>query len=683
MSFNERDLTRIKKYAGKETPKGVAAAVKASQRWEVSKENNDLLWDCKQDWEAMRTLREEHKRNQRYKNGKQWDDLITDPDDPSKVIREREYISRQGKTAIQNNLIQQIDRNILGQMISNPTQPVVTSRSEDDGEYSEMLTNTLQYGLDLNKYGILKKSALSYLASAGFCVAKIRYGMWSLKNRSDVKIDIVNVNRFFFNQDSEDPRMTDIYRMGEIHDYTWNELKRDFYTGNEKDMKVLREVYNTVLEHRRASETDTAENTLDKLDFYGTSNNGKYRVYEVWTKQVRTVEYVHDKAKGEELFDEVNGYDYYESINTVRRMQMESYGIAEEMIGSQLIDHHTIAEEYWVARWLTPQGLCLKKMETPYAHQTPPYVIGSMPRIDGVSKPLYSHITDTNRTINRHATLIDFAIASSAKGCLMVPKSMLQHTTLEEISRQYARTDGILVYDDSKAVVNKPTQLATNAIPTGAFEFLNMELQQLKEISGLSGALSGQASRSGTPSSLYAQQAQNSMLNFVLLFDCFADFNKAVSEKVLQTQMQYYATRRHVDISGKAYDKTAVFYEPQVIDKIVDWNVVVAEGADTPVFRQLHDELLKYLFEAGAINVEMLLENTSAPFAKKLLAQVRAATQQVQDGQMGQATQGLENIDLSQLGNDPNSLEMVQKLYNENIATVPVQQPNVESPHLS
>ena len=78
-----------------------------------------------------------------------------------------------------------------------------------------------------------------------------------------------------------------------------------------------------------------------------------------------------------------------------------------------------------------------------------------------------------------------------------------------------------------------------------------------------------------------------------------------------------------------------------------------------------------------------LLNNTSAPFAKKLLAQVRAATQQVQNGQMGQATQGLENIDLSQLGNDPNSLEMVQKLYNENIATVPVRRPNVESPHLS
>jgi hypothetical protein len=259
----------------------------------------------------------------------------------------------------------------------------------------------------------------------------------------------------------------------------------------------------------------------------------------------------------------------------------------------------------------------------------------------------------------------------------MVPKSMLQHNTLDEIARQYSRTDGILVYDDTKAIVNKPSQLSSNAIPTGAFDFLNMEIQQLKEISGLSGALSGQASRSGTPSSLYAQQAQNSMLNFVLLFDCFSDFNEAVATKVLMTQMQYYTTKRHVDISGKAYDKTAVYYEPKVIDKIVDWNVVISEGADTPVFRQLHDEMLKYLFDAGAINVEMLLENSSAPFAKKLLAQVRSARQQAEQGNMGGAAQGLGDIDLTQMQSDPNSLEMVRQLYNNNIATVPIQEPKI------
>lgn len=677
MSLSSNELARIKKHSSKKAPQGVAQMVKASQRWEANTEYKNILWDCWKDWEAMRSLREEHKRNQRYKNGKQWDDLMQDPDNPTKMIREKEYISRQGKTPVQNNLIQQIDRNILGQMLSNPTQPVVVSRSEDDVEYGEMLTNTLQYGLDLNKYSVLKKTALSYLASAGFCVAKVRYGMWPTKNRSDVMVDMINVNRFFFNQDSEDPRLTDIYRMGEIHDYTWNELKRDFYTGSERDMKVLREEYRNILDNRN-TETDTAENNIENLDFYGYGQPNKYRVFEVWRKCVRTVEYVHDRAKGEELFDEIHGSAYYDAINAERTMQMRNYGIDDDTIKAQLIEHRSIVEEYWEALWLTPNGICLKRMETPYEHQLSPYIIGVMPRIDGIIKPLYSHITDTNRTINRHSTLIDFAIASSAKGVLLVPKSMLQHQTLKEIGQQYARTDGILVVDDSKPTAQRPTQLATNAIPAGTFEFLNLEIQQLKEISGLSGALSGQASRSGTPSSLYAQQAQNSMLNFVLLFDCFADFNKEVAEKVLKTQMQYYSTRRHVDISGQVYDKTAIYYEPTVVDKIIDWNVVVAEGTDTPVFRQLHDDMLKYLFEAGAINAEMLLENSSAPFGKKLLAQIRAAKQQMQQGQMGVAQQGMENIDISQMQTDPNSLEMVQQLYNNNIATEQIRQPNVQ-----
>ena len=624
-------------------------------------------------------MREEHMRNQRYKNGYQWDDLIQDPDNPNRMIREREYISRQGKSAIQNNLIQQIDRNILGQMLTNPTQPVVVSRSEDDISYSEMLTNTLQYGLDLNKYSILQKTAMSYLCSAGMCVAKVRYGTWSEKNRSDVFLDIVNINRFFFNQDTEDPRLKDVHRLGEIHDYSWRELVRDFFDGKDADIKALREEYQEIAEYVRQQETNTAESNLDHLDFYGASNNGKYRVYEVWTKNIRKVEYIHDKAKGEEAFDEVHSYAHYEVINADRRMQLERAGFDEETIQNHLIDHKTIVEEYWRVQWLTPRGTCIKEMETPFAHQMHPYIIGSMPRIDGVNKPIYSHIVDINRTINRHLTLVDFALASSAKGCLMVPKSMLLHNTLEEIARQYNKTDGILVYDDSGAIVNKPTQLASNAIPAGTFEFLNTEITQLREVSGLSGALSGQSTRSGTPSSLYAQQAQNSMLNFVLVFNCFGDFNKLVAEKVLQTQMQYYTTRRHVDISGQAYDKTAIYYEPSAVDKIVDWNVVITEGADTPVFRQLYDDLLKYLFEAKAINVELLLENSSAPFAKKLLAQVRAAQQSMQNGQMAEAAQGLKGIDLSQMANDPNSLAMVQQLYNSQ-QNVDIRQPQTQMP---
>jgi hypothetical protein len=682
MNLTSRDLARIKKHGSKNTTQGVAQMMRTSAKWEQSQKNTKLLWQCRNDWEAMRPIREEHKRNQRYKNGYQWDDLITDPDNPTKKIREREYISRQGKSALQNNLIQQIDRNIHGQALSNPTQPVVISRSEDDSTYSEMLTNTLQYGLRLNKYNTIKTAALESLASSGFCVAKVGYGLWSIKNRSDVKIDFVNINRVFFNQDAEKPTLEDMERIGEIHDYTWKEMRYNFFTGKESDMKALQEEYRHVMDNHSYFEDDTAENNLNSLDFFVTSHNNKYRVFEIWTKEVRNVEYVHDKAKGEEIFDEVNGHKYYENLNIARRMQMEAYGFDEATIQSQLIDHETRAEVYWVGQWLTPNGICLKRIETPYAHQTHPYCIVSMPRIDGVVMPIYSNLRDIQRTINRHLTLVDYALAHSAKGALMIPKSMLAHNTLEEIARQYSRTDGILVYDDSTPVVNKPSQLVTSPIPAGTFEFIQTEIRQLQEVSGLSGALSGQVSRSGTPASLYAQQAQNSLLNFVLLFECFKDFNTVVAEKVLQTQMQYYTTKRHVDISGQTYNDTAIYYDPSVIDKIVDWNVVVTEATDTPVFRQFSDDMLWRLFEAKAINVELLLENTSAPFAQKLLAQIRSAQQQMENGQQAMAQQQMNGMDLQTLQEQmgaqatQQSLQGVQSLYND-MNGVDIRQPQV------
>lgn len=681
MNLTQRDLARIKKHTGKNEDKSVAYHIKASSKWEKSKQLNDLLIKCRNDWEAMRTLREEHKRNQRYKNGHQWDDLIRDPDNPDRMIPEREYISRQGKTAIQNNLIQQIDRNIHGQALSNPTQPVVISRSEDDISYSEMLTNTLQYGFKLNKYNTLKTSALESLASAGYCIAKVGYGIWSTKNRSDVKVDFVNINRFFFNQDAESPTLDDVVRVGEIHDYSWAEMRYNFFTGRESDMKVLREQYNAPVVEPNF-ETDTAENNLRHLDFYVSSHNNKYRVFEIWTRETRLVEWVHDKAKGEEIFDEVNGHAYYEAINEARRAQMVAFGFDEETIESQLIEHETKVEYYWKAQWLTPQGICIKTMETPYAHQSHPYIVGCMPRVDGIVVPLYSNLRDIQRTINRHLTLVDYALAHSAKGSLLVPSSMLQHNTLQEIVRQYSRTDGVLVYDDTKAVVNKPSQLVTSPIPAGTFEFINTEIRQLQEVSGLSGALSGQSARSGTPSSLYAQQAQNSMLNFVLLFECFREFNAQVAEKTLRTQMQYYTTKRHVDISGQVYNETAIYYDPAVIDKIVDWNVVVTEATDTPVFRQMADDMLWKLFEAKAINVELLLENSSAPFAQKLLAQVRSAQQQMQEGQQAMAQQTMGGMDLQalqeQMGAQPSaqSLQAMQQLYSD-MNGIPIRQPEV------
>lgn len=634
--MKKSDLQRIKTFGGRvrrEPKDDIGRQIeRVLHSFRKEDEDTQLLDACRNDWEQMEAMREEHRRNQRYKNGDQWGDLMRDPDDPSRLITEREYISRSGRTATSHNLIQTTVRNIEGQMLSNPSKPTVVARAEADIPLGEMLTNAVQKSLELNDFDTHKISVVESMLSAGLGVGKVRYAYWYQKNRTDVKVDFININRFFFNQDCESPTLDDIYRVGEIHDLTWNELLRDFYTGK-GSADELRELYARVREMGPQVNDKAAEN-ISTLDFYGAANNGKYRVIEVWHKCMRVVTYVHDKARGEEFFDEQHDEQYWRKENERREAQMRAFGIPEEIITERLVSYKRIAEEYWEARWLTPSGYCLKKMETPYEHQSHPYVIITMPRVDGVVQPILSGLNEINRTINRHLTMIDFAIGSSAKGTLFVPRSVLGGMTEEEFAHAYTKTDSVIFYDDTqRGGVSKPYSETSAPIPVGAFDFLHTEMNMLKEVSGLSGAMQGQVAQSGTPASLYAQQAQNSMLNFVVLFDRMKKYSEYMCEKILRVQMQYYTTRRLVNISGQSYNAAAAYYEPQMVEKILDWNIVIADSTDTPVYRQINEDFLRYLFESQAISVEMMLENSSIPFAQKLLAQLRSARDQMESGQ--------------------------------------------------
>lgn len=657
--MKQSELKRIKTFGGKthrESDDKIGREIeRALQSFHKDEENMQLLVACRNDWEQMEQIRADHRRNQRYKNGDQWGDLMQDPDDPSRLITERENISRSGRTAMIHNFIQTTVRNIEGQMLGNPTKPAVIARAEDDTPLGEMLTDTVQKALELNEFDTHKISILESMLSAGIGVGKVRYAYWYTKNRTDVKLDFININRFFFNQDCESPTLDDIYRVGEIHDLTWNELLRDFYAGD-GDVEALRGIYSQVRD-LDAQINDIASDNINNLDFYGAANHGKYRVIEVWRKRTRAVTYVHDQARGEEFFDEEHDARYWKKVNADRISQMRSFGIEEDVIKKRTIICKRIMEEYWEARWLTPTGVCLKKMETPYEHQSHPYVIITMPRVDGVSQPILTGLNDINRVINRHLTMMDFSFGSSAKGALLLPKSVMGDMSAEDFARAYTKTNSVIVYDDTRATGAQPTQLSSSPIPVGAFDFLNLEMNLLKEVSGLSGAMQGQVASSGTPASLYAQQAQNSMLNFVVLFDRMSKYSQFVSEKILQVAMQYYTTRRLVNISGQSAKDTAIYYEPQMIEKILDWNIVVADSTDTPVYRQINEDFLRYLFESQAINVEMMLENSSMPFAQKLLAQIRSARDQMVQGQPMDAAQSLAAASASLPASSPATQE--------------------------
>ena len=657
------DTRRLKLLA--QTDKSVA---RTRREWEqgtmrYADDNLTLLWRCARDWDAMDYLRKEHSRNLRYKNGDQWSDTVPDPDHPHRTIREDALISRSGKVPLKHNYIQQYIRNIHGQLLSSPTQTVVYARSRDDQPLGEMLTNALQACHQLNRIRKIDINVVEELCLTGIACAKVRYGYWSTKNRTDGKIDLVNINRLFFNADIEDPRLTDIRRIGELHDYTLDDLVRNFATCRE-DVQALREIYGICHDHTKLENLyENHASRLQNLNFLYTNDLGKYRVIEVWERLGRWVLYIHDYADGtEEIYTELTMQEV-EAINASRIEQGMAAGIAPDTV--KLIYAREQYEYYWRVKYLTPNGYCIKETESPYAHEEHPYVLAAMPVIDGRFKAVLSDVIDIQRYINRLLTLLDFIIGASAKGLLMVPQECIpDDMDIRDFAREYVKTNGVILI--KKGAYDKlPKQISMNGTNIGAWEMFAQEMNIMQQISGLNGAVQGQVPRANTPSSLYAQQAQNSMMNFVVLFENYNMFCEERDEKLLKVLMQYYTTRRYIGTNGKTAGEMAKFYEPEMAQKIEDFNLTAAKSNDTPVFRQMTDDLLMKLLESGRIPLEIFLNNCSLPGADKLLAEVKSFNEQAAAGQIDpEALTQLQQA--AQQNADPNAMAMMQRYMDAN-----------------
>lgn len=596
-------------------------------------EDFDLLMRCQNDWNRLAEFRRERARNIRYKNGDQWGDPIVDPESGT-TIREDQLLSSKGRVPLKHNFIQQFIRNIEGQLLSNPSKSIVYARAKDDASLGDMLTNTLQACHQLNKTDRIDIAVLEELLLAGLACTKTRYTFWSTKNRADGRVDLVGANRLFFNTDIEDPRLFDLRRIGEIHDYTMDELIGHF-ASSPQDAETLREIYADCYDRMEIYAGRDITKERGVAAFLRPDDPSKCRVFEVWQRLGRWVTYVHDYADGTEQITELS-LSQIETINAERLEQGLKLGMERERVA--LLYAERKYESYWQVQFLTPNGVCIRSSETPYTHEEHPYSFATLPITDGAIRGAMNDLIDIQRYINRLIVMIDFIMGTSAKGVLMVPEdSVPEGMTVQDFAAEWVKSNGVILYKPTRSGA-VPQQVASNSTNIGAWDMLKLEMNLLQQISGVSGAIQGQAPQyAGTPSSLYAQQAQNSTLNYRIVFEAFRMFKQDRDEKLLKVLMQYYTDRRHVDISGDAYSETARFYDPLMAQKIVDFNLTVSQSADTPVFRAAMDDMLFQLFQTGAIPLEMLLDNTSMPFAEKLKNDLKQLKAQAETGQMDPA----------------------------------------------
>ncbi len=565
------------------------------------KRNENLAQSCYEMWQTLAPLRYERDRNIRYKNGLHWEEMVPDPDNKSKLIREEELITREGKIALKHNFINQFVRNILGQIIKNPTQSVIHTRCRNNQKLGEMLTNTLQSSLKENLSKMQDVEVCEELILCGMACCKVRYDYNSITQKGQGVLSTVNFNNLFFNDDIGDCRLSNLRVVGQLHDMTYDELMLNFATSPQSE-NVLKKMFMKQKESYSTATSSLDNSTNPQKDFMQSHREGFYRVIEVWQKQGRWVKQTHDAENGilysEEVLSKTSGEEVYEYC--------------------------------WNVTFMTSDGYILKESQTPFNHNLHPYVFAVLPFTNGEIKSLIGDLIDIQRYINRLIIMLDFIIGSSAKGVLMIPETSIPDGySVEDFTREYVKTNGVIVYKPS-ATREVPFQITANSTNVGAWEMLSMQMNLIQQIAGISGAIQGHSSRSQMASSLYSQQAENSQLNHQVLFEAFRIYKEQRDEKLLRVLMQYYKEPRTIGLctSCRRSEEEFMTYDPELLGDLLDFQISISQSVDTPVYRNIYEDVLLGMLQQNKIDLELFLQNSSLPFADNLLAQLQTRKQE-------------------------------------------------------
>ena len=618
----------------------MAAPVKKSVR-ERNQEDLEALEQFANDWHSLEDMRRKMRRSEMYVWGDQWGDLVRDPD-TGQMITEGELIKKNGKVPLKNNMIAPIWNNIEGQCRAAQVKPVCVVRDQREAKLGEMVSIAVEYVHDINEAGELDVATLKSNATAGVMAQRIEYGVNPRNGKQDVWLYPVDPKRLFFDTSVEDPRMWDMSRVGELYDMTIEDVIATF--GKFVPEQELRSIYGEGGNYLDSNALNGDK--LNNLNFYTPAQPNMCRVILGWRLENRPAIYYHDWENGTYGYVKRSEKHILEEENERRMDYYTSQGVAEEDI--PLIEYETNeTERVWVFRYMTPWGHCLYKGDSPYWHGEHNYVLGVYHMTSGHLYNYFEQFIDQQRSINRTATLIDFMRGASSKGVMVVDETAFESMTREEIVDEYVRWNGVLFVKPKNGVNVRDVvhQINGGASTAGDYELLNLQLRLINEISGVNSAMQGQAPNSGTPASLYAQQVQNSSLNLKGLFGSLTAFRRRRDTKVMQTIQQYYNEPKYLDLAGRDYSEEAKWYNPdKVKNALID--LTVTEGNNSPAYQVLQNDFLYNLFAGGAIDLATMLENTSYPFATKLLEAVKRKEQQAQEAmaqyqqQAGQAVNG-------------------------------------------
>ncbi len=578
---------------------------------------DELIQKASRYYSAMNDFRTRRKRARMYLRGDQWGETVIVN---GESMTEGDYITLQGRTPLKNNKIQQIRKNVIGQWRGNESKPVVQAVQKRDAFAEEMLTNAIYKVYDINNLLEKDTRAFDEFTLSGAVIGRVTYEYNKARNHNEIAVNSVNINRFFCNTDIEEVDMSDMNFGGYFMDLERDQLFAAF-AKTQADIDRIENIYTNKNMDSQPNATAFSSAAVDNVSFLTPNDASKCRVFNIWQEKLIPVLKCHDTMVGKRITTRRSK----EEIDAVNRQRMDyaiSQGVPPET--APIVYYEKAFEQVWECYYLSPYGHILYKGETPFTHESHPFVGLMYPLIDGEVWGMYEDIIDQQRYINRMIILYDFIISASAKGVLIVDEaSLTDDFDLDAVAEEWVKYNGVIKLK-LKSGAQMPKQVTANSTNVGLQEMIALQMQDLQEISGVHGASQGAEAKSGTAASLYAQQAQNAATNLRDLFETFVNnYKQARDTKIMKLILQYYNEPRSISSSKVSVraGQTDMF-DPDVI-RDMEFDLHITQSSDTPVYRQMMETTLVRLLELQAIDVESYLENSSVPFAQNLLESIQ------------------------------------------------------------
>lgn len=640
-TLSNEDILKIskKKKRSIKTKKDIVGfnVMGGAESFPITRESTEILEAVDTTWAAGAPFRRQTQRSDRYYKGDQWKDkvVIRHRDGTQEVLTEEEYIERQGKPALKQNLIRPQVRNIIGQLRLNPYKSTIFARTAGGQKAADMVTAALEAVHTMNNKKERDARLFETFLVSGAAIYNTGYAFDDERKMPFPYYKEVDPSRYFQTVSASDVCGEDVDFCGDFFDTSILDIK-SMYAKTRKQEEELEAIYGKSNRRDVVSNlqfvTPNNENASPRISL----GSGECRVIRVCRKEGHWDLAVHDYSDASwETYNLMTHPHIKADIDAeiARRKKMaKEIGIDYEDGSNRLLIEY---EEKFVTSWvyyhLSPWGHILWTQDSPYDHNSHSYVAKFYPLFRGQAYGMVYDLIDQQKAINRNYIMHDFITSAAAKGVLLVPEEAIpDDMDIEDFADEWSRYNGVIKYR-AKDGVKAPEQVVARNFNVGQFDMINLQMKLMNDIGGVHDAMQGKSLGTGTPSSLYQQAVHNSQTNILDYMESFAWLLMKRDYKVVQIIKQFYTDPMPIPTAGKSGEST--FYDPAVVRNFDFFNEI-SKGNDTPVARMYLDTMLFQMLQQGLITLEMYLEESSAPFSDSLLQKVKAMQNQVASGQM-------------------------------------------------